>query len=153
MIITSTEPRLARRFQNRGTNTTLSLMERLTWSTLAGHPFFRLDLSGFHRPADALPHLANARIPAQYQQPRSVLTLADVSNSPFDAAVKDALRDVLTHNHPYVLAAALLGVTGLKKVMYTALMRITGRNSRICATEAEALAWLEAEARKADGNT
>lgn len=126
-------------------------MERISWSTLAGHPLFRLNLSGFHRPADALPHLEHARIPEQYQQPKHVLTIADVTNSPFDAAVKEALREVLAHNRPYVLAAALLGVTGLKKVMYTALMRITGRNSRIFETEAEALAWLEAEAKAADG--
>lgn len=125
-------------------------MERITWSTLAGRPFFRLDLSGFHRPADAMPHLANAKIPEPYQQLHSVLTLADVTNSPFDGSVKEALRDVLAHNRPFVLAAALLGVTGLKKVMYTALMRVTGRNSRIFATEAEALEWLEAEARAAD---
>jgi hypothetical protein len=125
-------------------------MERITWSTLAGRPFFRLDLSGFHRPTDAMPHLANAKIPEQYQQLKRCLTLADVSNSPFDNAVKEALRDVLAHNRPYVLAAALLGVTGLQKVMYTALMRITGRNSRIFSTEAEAVAWLEAEAHAAD---
>jgi hypothetical protein len=126
-------------------------MDRISWSTLAGHPFFRLDLSGFHRPADALPHLANAKIPEKHKQLKHVLTLADVSNSPFDNSVKEALRDVLDHNRPYVLAAALLGVTGLKKVMYTALMRITGRNSRVFETEADALAWLEAEAKTADG--
>ena len=128
-------------------------MERITWSTLAGRPFFRLDLSGFHRPTDAIPHLANARIPAQYQQPKHVLTLANVSNSPFDNSVKESLREVLAHNRPYVLAAALIGVTGLQKVMYTALMRITGRNSRIFGTEAEALVWLEAEAQTADAAT
>ena len=125
-------------------------MERITWSTLAGRPFFRLDLSGFHRPADAMPHLANAKIPEKYQRPKHVLTLADVSNSPFDPAVKEALRDVLQHNRPFVLAAALLGVTGLQKVMYTALMRVTGRNSRIFSTEAEAIAWLESEAKADD---
>ncbi len=128
-------------------------MDRLTWSTLAGRPFFRLDLSGFQRPADALPHLVHAKIPAEHQQPKRVLTLADVTNSPFDNAVKDALRDVLDHNRPYVLAAALLGVTGLKKVMYTALMRITGRNSRPFENEAEAVAWLEAQAMAADHTT
>lgn len=127
-------------------------MDRITWSTLAGRPFFRLDLSGFQRPADGLAALASARIPAEYQRPRSVLTLADVSDSPFDSAVKDGLREVLAFNRPFVLAGALLGVTGLQRVMYTALMRITGRNSRIFSTEAEALAWLEAEARAADSS-
>jgi hypothetical protein len=127
-------------------------MERITWSTLAGRPFFRLDLSGFRRPGDGMAVLANAKIPPQYQQPKSVLTLADVSDSAFDSAVKERLRDVLDHNKPYVLAAALLGVTGLQRVMYTALMRITGRNSRIFSTETDALAWLEAEASAADGH-
>ena len=125
-------------------------MERITWGTLAGRPFFRLDLSGFQRPADGLAALANAKIPATYQHPKSVLTLADVSNSPFDSAVKEALRDVLSFNRPFVLAGALLGVTGLQRIMYTALMRITGRNSRVFNTEAEALAWLETEARGAE---
>lgn len=129
----------------------ISHMERITWSTLAGRPFFRLDLSGFQRPADAMPHLANARIPEQYQKPNHVLTLADVSNSPFDNSVKETLREVLAHNRPFVLAGALLGVGGLQRVMYTALMRITGRNSRIFSAEAEAIAWLESEARNADG--
>jgi hypothetical protein len=125
-------------------------MERITWSTLAGRPFFRLDLSNFTKPVDALPHLANARIPVQYQKPKHCLTLADVSNSPFDNSVKETLREVLAHNRPFVLAGALLGVSGLQKVMYTVLMRLTGRNSRIFSTEAEALAWLSSEAKAAD---
>ncbi len=48
------------------------------------------------------------------------------------------------------LAGALLGVKGLQRVMYTALMRITGRNSRVFNTETEALAWLETEAHGAE---
>lgn len=66
------------------------------------------------------------------QQPRrgDLLTLTNVTGSHFDTDVVKRLRELAEHNRPYVKAGAVVGLTGLMRVVYTTLVHLTGRNLR-----------------------
>ena len=79
------------------------------------------------------------------QSPRSVLTLTDVTDTAFNSAVSDAMKEFVIHNKPYVIAAGVVGVTGLKQIIYNAVMRFSGRKLTAFNTLAEAKDWLAAQ--------
>jgi len=45
-------------------------------------------------------------------------------------------------NKPYVVAAAVVGVTGLKQIIYNAVMKFSGRKLTAFDSLAEAKDWL-----------
>jgi hypothetical protein len=38
------------------------------------------------------------------------------------------LKEFTRHNKPYVIAAAVVGITGLKQIIYNAVLKFSGRN-------------------------
>ena len=74
--------------------------------------------------------------------PGSALTLTDVTGAVFDdAATAEAKRNAEL-NAPFVRAAALVGVTGLKKIVYVAVSRMSGRKFELFDDRLKALDWL-----------
>jgi len=59
----------------------------------------------------------------------SVLTMVNVSNMKYDAAFRELTNDLAAHNKPYVLAGAVIGVEGWKKLIFWATLKFTGRNN------------------------
>jgi hypothetical protein len=83
---------------------------------------------------------AKAVIKTQAQQ--SVFTLTDVTNAAFNSTVSDAMKEFVVHNKPYVVASAVVGVTGLKQIIYNAVMKFSGRTLTAFDSLAEAKDWL-----------
>lgn len=76
-------------------------------------------------------------------QPRgAALTLTDVTGTAFDDALVAVVRETVALNAPYVKAGAVVGVTGLKKIVLNTLNLVTSRNIRAFGTREQALAWL-----------
>ena len=98
------------------------------------------DFSG--TPEEILPVIKEARMIIATQPPNSLLTLSDVTESKFNNDVREALKAFTLHNKPYVKAGAVVGVTGLKKVLYTVVMQFSGRNMPVFDTLDEAKDWL-----------
>jgi hypothetical protein len=76
------------------------------------------------------------------QPPKSVLTLVNVENLVFNAEILKAFQDFTRENKPYVKAGAVLGIKGLQKVAYDAVMRVAERQLPIFDTVDEAKDWL-----------
>lgn len=75
----------------------------------------------------------------------SVLTLTDISGSNYDKTITDALKELSKHNKPYVKAGAAVGVSGLKKIVFRAILSFSGRsNLKMFDTVEEAKDWLVA---------
>ena len=73
---------------------------------------------------------------------KSALTLTDVTDTMFDNATIEAIKETIRLNGPHVKAAAVVGVHGLKKIILTALTTLTGRSLQLFDTREEALDWL-----------
>lgn len=76
------------------------------------------------------------------EPPNSLLTLTDVTGTSFDQESVELLKARVAANAPYVRRAAVVGLSGLQRLIYEAVKLFTKRNIRAFSTRQEALDWL-----------
>jgi hypothetical protein len=111
-----------------------------------GHRILRFDFARIAAGEEALAAIAEAKASVSGQAPGSLLVLTDVTGSRFDATILAAIRDLMQTNAPYIRASAVVGLSGLQRVVYSSLVRLTRRNVRAFDDEAAALDWLASQA-------
>ncbi len=74
--------------------------------------------------------------------PKSALVLTNVSDVAYDITSVEAMKNYASGNTPYMKASAVVGVTGMKKVILQSVVRITGRNIQSFDEVKKALDWL-----------
>ena len=116
-------------------------MERVQFIEHKGKKILHLNFSRL-RASDILPVIDRARLVIAKQPPKSVWTLTDVSEATFNAAVSKSLKELVAHNKPYVVAAAVVGVHGLKQILFNAVMEFSGRRLHAFSSHVEAKDWL-----------
>jgi len=79
------------------------------------------------------------------QPSHSALILTDFTNSTHDARLAPALNEFTSGNAPHVKASAIIGMTGMKRVVYDVVMKATGRNIPIFDDADKAKEWLIAQ--------
>lgn len=72
----------------------------------------------------------------------SVLTLTNAEHAMHDRRVTERLKRFVQHNKPFVKAGAVVGLSELRKVVFTFLNKATGRSLRAFDNPAEAKDWL-----------
>lgn len=72
----------------------------------------------------------------------SLLTLTDVTNARFDDEVGKGLKEFTLHNKPFVRAAAVVGVTGLKRIIFGAVVAFSKRKLEAFDSREQAKSWL-----------
>lgn len=116
---------------------------RLIPNSVNGKDVLLIDLSQFAIPTDGLPYIREARDFVGMQRPLSVYCLVDVTAARFNVEVVEALKDLATHNRPFVVATALIGVSGLQRVIFESIVAFSGRkNLKPFPSRDEAFAWL-----------
>jgi hypothetical protein len=73
---------------------------------------------------------------------KSVLTLNDVTGTGFDSESVAVLKSKVAANAPYVKRAAVIGISGLQRLIYEAVQRFSQRNIPVFDSREEALTWL-----------
>ncbi len=73
---------------------------------------------------------------------QSLLTLTDVTKARFNERVGQGMKEFALYNKPYVKAAAVVGITGLKRIIFGAVMAFTQRKLEPFDSREEALQWL-----------
>ena len=119
-------------------------MERVQFIEHKGKKLLHLNFAELAAP-DVLAVIEQARSVIGKQLPQSVYTLTDVTNTSFNSKVSEAMKEFVIHNKPFVKAAGVVGVTGLKQVIYNAVMKLSGRKLTAFDTMAEAKDWLAAQ--------
>ncbi len=76
------------------------------------------------------------------QPQKSLLTLSNVTNARFNEEVTQQMKEFTAHNKPYVKAAAVIGISGFKKIIFEAVMMFSKRNIQTFSTTDEAKDWL-----------
>jgi hypothetical protein len=76
------------------------------------------------------------------QPPNSVLTLNDVTGAAFDQQSVEVLKSRVTANAPYVKRAAVIGISGLQRLIYEAVKFFAKRTIPLFSTREEALDYL-----------
>ena len=118
-------------------------MERTRFIEHAGRRILLMDFSHIDDVLEAAQVIETARqfVAAQPKE-RTLLTLVDVTESTFDDRVIDKLKELAAHNTPWVLAGAVVGMSGLQKVMYRVIVTFSRRKLAAFDTPEQAKAWL-----------
>lgn len=103
------------------------------------------DFSNIATVEEALAAVRESRAIVSQQPPASLLTLTDVSHSRFNKDVVDALKELVAANKPHVRAGAIVGLSGLQRIVYVAVTQLTGRRLPTFGTQEEAKDWLVAQ--------
>jgi hypothetical protein len=120
-------------------------MERVRFIEHNGVAVLLADYSGGITEAEGLTAIAEVKRIASLQLPHTLLLLTDVSGAPFNTRLVEALKELAAYNAPYVRRAAVVGVAGLQKIIYSAVQRVSKRQIPAFATRQEALDWLVRE--------
>jgi hypothetical protein len=73
---------------------------------------------------------------------KSLLILTDITNARFNEDISHIVKDFTAHNKPYVKASAVVGVVGLKKVLFETIMFFSKRKFHAFDTIEQAKEWL-----------
>ena len=76
------------------------------------------------------------------EEPNSVLTLNDVTGTTFDKESVALLQAKVAANAPYVRRAAVIGISGLQRLIYESVQAFSKRRLPLFNSRQEALAWL-----------
>jgi len=61
---------------------------------------------------------------------KSVLSLTDLHGMHFNSTIKDLFSTFISGNKPHIKASAVVGLSGLQRIIYNGIMKITGRDIR-----------------------
>ncbi len=79
------------------------------------------------------------------EPPHSILGLLDVTGTPVSRSIAASWKVFAAHNEPYIKTSALVGVEGIKKIIYQAVLKVTGRKNLILKSSFQkAKDWLVA---------
>lgn len=79
------------------------------------------------------------------EQPNSVLTLNDVTGTNFDKESVAVLQAMVAGNAPYVRRAAVIGISGLQRLIYEGVQAFSRRRIPLFESRQQALDWLVRE--------
>lgn len=117
-------------------------MERLRFIEHAGRRILYFDFRDVRDPSELLPLLDRAKAIVAAEPPLSVLTLTNVAGVHFNTTGVAAFKAMVEHNRPYIKASAVVGMSGLTRVVYVAVVRLARRQIPTFDDEQSAKEWL-----------
>ena len=72
----------------------------------------------------------------------SVLTLTNVTGAQYNAAVTRVMKEFTAYNKPFVIAGAVVGLDGFRRLVFEAVIQFSGRNLIVFEDEEKAKDWL-----------
>ena len=92
-------------------------MGRVTFITYRNRQILHIDFSNL-KMEEVLDVIDEAKSIIAKAPANSLLTLSDFTDLSFNRNTSNKLKEYAEHNKPFVKAGALLGITGLKKVIH-----------------------------------
>lgn len=117
-------------------------MSRFTWTEHKGTRILFGDFSGVTRPDELTLAIEEGKRVVLNQPPKSLLSLLDVEGLHFTVDTARRLKEGMAQNTPFVKATAVIGLSGLQKVLFQAIRRIRPGTIESFSTREEALDWL-----------
>lgn len=86
----------------------------------------------------------NAKETIKAYEPHSVYTITNISRIAFDTKTKEIAADWMAVNKPFVINAAFIGATGMRKIMMNMVFTLSGRtNVKLFNEMEQALDWIK----------
>ena len=116
--------------------------ERTRFIDHKGTRVLHFDYRGVRDPEEALAAIRHSMDEARKHPPKSLRIMTSVRDARYNTAVLQALKELASVNEPYVKASAVVGMGGLHRIAYQAVILFSRRVLKTFDTEEEALDWL-----------
>ncbi len=117
-------------------------MSRVQQLTYNGKQVFYMDFSGIKSENEIVALINECKTHIRSKTPKSVYSLTNIRDMHFSGSIKDHFSDFVKGNKDYIKASAVIGVDGLKQIVFNGLMKLTGRDLRSFNDKESALEWL-----------
>lgn len=118
--------------------------DRVRFVEHKGQRILLFDFEGLQEPTVSLQEIEKAKAFVATQPPKSLRILTNVRNTRYNGAVLQGMKELAKHDEPYVTASAVVGLTGLLRIAYTAITTFSRRNIAVFDNDQEAMDWLAA---------
>jgi len=119
--------------------------DRVRFVEHKGQRILLFDFEGLQEPSVSLQEIEKAKAFVATQPPKSLRILTVVRNTRYNGAVLQGMKELAKHDEPYVRASAVVGLTGLLRIAYTAITTFSRRNIAVFDSDQEAMDWLAAQ--------
>jgi hypothetical protein len=79
---------------------------------------------------------------ATKEPPKSVRLMTDVTQAHYTAEGVEVMKEFSKAVTPHIKASAVVGVSGIKRIIVQSIIKLTGRNIEILGSREKALDWL-----------
>ncbi len=111
-------------------------MAEVKWIEHAGKKILLMDFS-YSEKQEVLDAVKKTMSITEKEPPASILGLVDVSKSSFDNDVAASMKELAKHNKPYIKMSVVVGVDGIKRVIYNAAIVFSGRKNLVLKSSRE----------------
>ena len=118
------------------------MTERIEEFTIDGKNFMYVDVSDIKQNSGFIDVVERVKPLIRQYPEKSLHMILNIANIRFDSETKEIAVAGLTHNRPYVKYGTIIGVDGIKKIMFNVVLKITGRDMPIFFSKEQAIAWL-----------
>jgi hypothetical protein len=117
-------------------------MNKTYFVAYQGVNIYYMDFSGLRTEKEIETVIVESKKHIRCQSPNSVVGLANIENMHFNGTIKEVFADFVKGNRPYMKMSAVVGVTGLKQIVFNGLMKLTGRDVKSFNSVDDAKRWL-----------
>ncbi len=121
-------------------------MPSFEWITYKNTRILYMDIATPSQNSQELKDIINRLIPViEKEPPVSILGLVNTTGGRFNAEMSQMLKEFTAHNTPYIKMTAIVGVEGIQRAIYTAVLMFTKRKNLVLKkSREEALDFLAA---------
>jgi hypothetical protein len=117
-------------------------MERVQIIVHQGKKILYSDFSNLQFVEDVSEVMKEVKKYVHVQPKNSIYSLISVEGTHFNNEIRDMFAEVAKSNKPFVKISAIVGISGLKQIMYKAIMKLTGRDDKCFSNIEQAKDWL-----------
>ena len=118
------------------------MTERIEEFTIDGKHFMYVDVSNIKQNSGFADVVERVKLLIRQYPENSVYMILNIANITFDTETKKIAVEGMTYNRPYVKYGTIIGVDGMKKMMFNAVLKVSGRDVAIFFSKEQAIAWL-----------
>ncbi len=117
-------------------------MKRCFFIETQGVNIYYIDFSGLKSEDDIDAVLTESKALIRSRPLKSMVNLANIEGMHFNNRIKEMFVEYVKGNADYVMHSSIIGVNGLKRIVFNGIMKLTGRDIRCFDSIEEAKKWL-----------
>lgn len=118
------------------------IMERIEEFSQNGKNFIYFDLSKIQDNSEIEALIESAKEIASKYLHNSLYTITNLAELTFDTKTKEITSAWMAFNQPYVICGAVIGLDGVRKIMFRSVLKLSGRtNMKLFSSKQQAIDW------------